>query len=152
MSNSILKADYLRNIAVEYLQHWLLTPYSWGGSDFSAIDCSGLMIEVLKSVGILPHIFDDTANGLYLRFKENIRKPPQMPILGCLIFWFRNGKAIHVEMTCDDYHVIGASGGGSRVKSISDAIRDDAFVKMRPIDYRGDIYKVCDPFLDKETP
>jgi len=151
-NSDIIRQSYLRTQAVWYLKKWLLVPYSWGGSDFSGMDCSGLIIEVLKSVGILPHEFDDTAQGLYLRFKENIRKPPQMPIMGCLVFWFNNGKAVHVEMTYDDNHVIGASGGGSRVKSISDAIRDDAYVKLRPINYRGNAYKICDPFLDEETP
>ena len=148
-AKSILKADYLRNIAVEYLQHWLLIPYSYGGSDFSGMDCSGIIIEVLKSVGILPHKLDDTAHGLYLKFKA---KQVDRGYSGCLVFWFKEGKARHVMMMCDDFHVMGACGGTGETQTLKDAIRDDAFVKMRPIDHKGDIYKICDPFLDKETP
>jgi len=148
-ANSILKADFLRNIAVEYLQHWLLVPYSWGGNDFSGMDCSGIMVEVLKSVGILPHRWDDTAHGLYLKFKDNYKDKGYM---GCLVFWFKNGKAYHVMMMVDDFHVMGASGGRSDTETTKDAIRDDAFIKMRPIDFMGDIYKICDPFEGKETP
>jgi len=111
------------------------------------MDCSGLIIEVLKSVGILPNEFDDTAHGLYLRFKD---KGIASGYAGCLAFWLKEGKAKHVEMLIDDSYVIGASGGGSKVKTIEDAIKYDAFVKMRPIGYRGDNYKICDPFLVKE--
>ena len=142
---SILKAGYLRNVAVEYLQHWLLIPYSYGGSDFSGMDCSGVIIEVLKSVGILPHKFDDTAHGLYLKFKDKI---VDRGYAGCLVFWFREGKARHVMMMVDDFHVMGACGGGGDTKTVKDAIRNDAFVKLRPINYRGDVYKICDPFLE----
>ena len=46
-------------------------------------------------------------------------------------------------------YVIGACGGGSDTKTTKDAIRDNAFVKMRPIGYDGDSYKVCDPFRDE---
>ena len=54
---------------------------------------------------------------------------------------------IHVEMMVDDLHVVGASGGGSKTKTIADAIKQNAFVKMRPVGYRGFNYKICDPFM-----
>ena len=143
----LVKQHYFRTKAVWYLQKWLLTPYSWGGNDFSSQDCSGLMIEILKSVGVLPHAFDDTAQGLYLRFKQY-----KIDYLnaGYLVFWFKNGKAVHVEMGIDEYHVIGASGGGSATLTIADAAKNDAFVKMRPVSYRGSEYKTVDPFRSIE--
>jgi len=123
-----------RELALKYIWSWLGTPYSYGGDDFSSFDCSGMVIEVLQSVGILPHKFDDTAHGLYLKFKDNL---------------FRNGKARHVMMIYEHGYVIGACGGGSDTKTTKDAIRDNAFVKMRPIGYNGDSYKICDPFGDE---
>lgn len=149
--SEIQKANYMRTKAVWYLCRWVGTYYTWGGSDPSGFDCSGLMIETLQAVGILPMPFDHTANGLYLMLKN--KTPPPKAYAGCLVFWFKEGRAIHVEMMIDDYHTIGASGGGSKTLTRADAIRHDAFVKMRPVGYRGDNYKICDPFLvDKETP
>lgn len=144
MANSILKSYYLRRRAVSYLQSWLGTPYLWAGDDFSGFDCSGLVLEVLKSVGLVKHGIDVTANYLYLTFKKHEKNKGGM---GCLVFWFRGDTAIHVEMMVDGLHVVGASGGGSKTKTIADAIKHNAFVKMRPIDYRGKDYRICDPFM-----
>ena len=135
-----------RSRAVWYLKKFLLTPYLWGGDDFSGFDCSGLVIEVLQGVGTLPHGSDFTADQLYKRFEPSgitgqLRR-------GCLVFWFRNNKATHVEMLIDRKRTIGASGGGSATTTKDDAIRDNAFVKMRPIDYRGKSYKIVDPFKE----
>ena len=137
-----------RELAVKYLWHWLGTPYSYGGDDFSSMDCSGIVIEILQSVGILPHQYDNTAHGLYLKYKDNLVEGDKVRP-GCLVFWFRNGKARHVMMLYTYGYVIGACGGGSDTKTIKDAIRDNAFIKMRPIGYDGDSYKICDPFGDE---
>lgn len=134
----------MRELAVKYLWNWLGIPYHWGGDNgLQGWDCSGLIIEVLQATGVLQHNFDDTAHGLYLRFKD---KKTEKGYTGCLVFWFKDGKAIHIEMMIDENCVIGASGGGSKVKSLADAIKQNAFVKMRPLGYRGDNYKICDPF------
>lgn len=144
MTNSILKSYYLRRRVVSYLQCWIGTPYLWAGDDFSGFDCSGLVLEVLKSVGLVKHSIDVTANYLYLTFYKQKKKKGGA---GCLVFWFKGNVAIHVEMMVDELHVVGASGGGSKTKTIADAIKHNAFVKMRPISYRGDNYKICDPFM-----
>ena len=57
-------------------------------------------------------------------------------------------RIIHVEMLIDEYFTIGASGGGSRTLSIADAIKHDAFIKQRPLNYRGADYIILDPFTD----
>jgi hypothetical protein len=134
-----------RELVVKYLWHWLGIQYSYGGDDaIEGWDCSGMVIEVLQSIGILPHKYDNTAHGLYLKFKD-ISIPTEEGYAGCLAFWFKNGRARHVMMMCDEAHVIGACGGGGNTKTTKDAIRDNAFVKMRPITYAGDGYKICDP-------
>ena len=136
----------LRNRAVLYLEKWIGTAYSWAGDDaIGGFDCSGLCLEVLQSVGLIKHGLDMTADMLYRKYKDRTRARGYK---GCLVFWLNNvqTKATHIEMMIDDFHVIGASGGGSRTKTIADAIRDNAFVKMRPLGYRGLNYKICDPF------
>ena len=136
----------LRDKAVDYLQRWIGTVYSWAGDDaIGGFDCSGLIVEVLQAVGLIPHKSDYSANALYGIFKDRKR---ERGYKGCLVFWMNStqDRMIHVEMMVDDYHVVGASGGGSKTKTIADAIRDNAFVKMRPLGYRGLNYKICDPF------
>ena len=153
-SNFLLES-YYRAKAVEYIQHWIGTPYSWGGDDFSSFDCSGLVVEVLKSIGKFYDYEDYSADALYQKYKDN----PARPFSGCLVFWFnQGGKAVHVGMMIDKYFLIHASGGGSKVKTVSDAIDKNAYVMMRELQkvarfrqgHYGQDYKVVDPFEPKK--
>ena len=132
-----------RRRAVVYLQKWIGHFYLWGGDDPSGFDCSGLILEVLKSVGLTRPNLDMTASNLYWLFNKPQKSKPGS---GKLVFWFREAKVIHVEMMIDNSHVVGASGGGSATKTIADAVKHNAFVKMRPLNYRGTNFKICDPF------
>ena len=154
--SSFLLESYYRAKAVEYIQHWIGTPYSWGGDDFSSFDCSGLVVEVLKSIGKFYDYEDYSADALYQKYKHNEVKKP---FSGCLILWFnKEGKAVHVGMMVDEHFLVHASGGGSRVKTVSDAIDKNAYVMMREFKkvarYRkqsyGQDYKIVDPFKLKK--
>ena len=138
--------DYPRNKAVEYIQRFIGKPYIWGGQGPDGFDCSGLIIEVLRAVGKIGPSEDLNANSLYKKFHNG--REEKLAYHGCLVFWFKKYLAIHVEMLIDNFHTVGASGGGSRTITLGDAARDDAFVKMRPIGYRGDRYKIIDPFKE----
>jgi len=108
-------------------------PYRWGGDDtIEGFDCSGMCIEILKSVGILPRSGDWTAQALFNKFIDNVRLEPQ---LGCLAFWHGNNaeRIIHIEFCIDTQHTIGASGGGSATTSADAAADKNAYVKVRPI-------------------
>jgi len=151
MTNQKLEADYLRTTAVWYLRQFIGLPYHWGGDDpIEGFDCSGLIHEVLQAVGLEHRGFDSTAANLYLQFKP---KTVDKGYTGCLVFWHiqwqGEERIVHVEMMIDDKFCIGASGGGSKVNSLDDAIRENAFIKMNPINYRGVQYYICDPFLVK---
>ncbi len=143
---------YIRDLAVKYLWKWIGTKYHYGGDDaMIGWDCSGLMVEILQAVGILEganqNYKDWTAHGLYLKFKDNI---PITPIQnGCLIFWFRNGKAIHVGMMVNSDFCISSASGNEKTVTIEEAIKQNAFVKLRHMKYRGDSYKIVDPFKKK---
>lgn len=143
--NSILRQAYLRELAVRYAWHWIGTPYAWGGDDFSAFDCSGFVSEILQALGVLPHGVRKTAQGLYEIFKPFV---VAAGYAGCLAFWLDDqDEAAHVMLMADDRHVIGASGGGSATKTREDAIRQNAFIKIRPLSYRGGKLVIIDPFL-----
>ena len=141
-----LKQQFLRAAAVRYAWTFLGLPYRWGGNDtIYGFDCSGLIVEVLQGVGLLLHGTDMTANGFYLRYKNHV---VAKGYAGCLVLWFNPaGLATHIEMMVDDYHTIGASGGGSSTTSTDAAADSNAFVKMRPLGYRGGNFKLVDPFL-----
>ena len=140
---------YVRDLAVKYLWHWIGTKYHYGGDDsILGFDCSGLIVEILQAVGILEganqNYKDWTAHGLYLKFKDKI---PTVATEGCLIFWFRNGKAVHVGMLVESDFCISSASGDENTTTTEEAIKRNAFVKLRPNTYRGTSYKIVDPFL-----
>lgn len=121
------------NLAREVAMSLHGLPYRWGGDDpGTGFDCSGYIIEILKSVGRLPRSGDWTAHALWDEFAGKERDPAQ---LGCLAFWWNNAKTriIHVEFCLDSKHTIGASGGGSKTTSFEAASKSNAFIKIRPI-------------------
>jgi hypothetical protein len=115
-----------RSTATKYALSFTGTFYKWGGDDPSGFDCSGLVVELLKAVGILKRGSDYTAAQLSAMFPE-----VQKPARGCLACY--GNPVTHIEYCIDKYHTIGASGGGSATRTIEDAIRQNAFIKIRPV-------------------
>jgi cell wall-associated NlpC family hydrolase len=144
-----------RQFAVWYGESFLGTWYKWGGDDPSGIDCSGLAVEICKAVGIVPRgkAWDATADTLLNLFRKKGWEIHESDARGgCFVFWLNDtGRAIHVEMVAKHPQIsIGASGGGSRVRSVQDAIRANAFVKARPWASRRGPRVFCDPFRKEE--
>jgi cell wall-associated NlpC family hydrolase len=133
----------LKNIAEVVALSFLGRPYIWAGDDpVQGFDCSGLVIEILKSVGRLPRRGDWTAAGLAGMFTH-----VPIPDRGCLVFWENSvGRIIHVEYCLDSALSIGASGGGRSTQSSADAIRSNAYVKIRPFISRPNIAFYADPY------
>jgi hypothetical protein len=137
--------DPRRQVALKTAWSYLGKPYLWGGDDpMAGFDCSGFIVEILKSVGILPRKGDWTAQGLWDKFLEH---DLEIPYAGCLVFWESNGRVIHVEMCITSDLSIGASGGGSRTDSLQDAIDQNAYIKIRPFETRKGVKGFMDPFL-----
>ncbi|MBW1999911.1 MAG: C40 family peptidase [Deltaproteobacteria bacterium] len=90
-SEACAKRQLATRYAWSFIGHW----YRWGGDDPSGFDCSGLVIEILTAVGVLPRGYDNTSGGLYKRFQSyHVR----FPFEGCLAFWTNKaGRIIHVE-------------------------------------------------------
>jgi len=136
-----------RGLSIEVAKGFLNLPYRWGGNDpLAGFDCSGLIVEILQSVGIMARGLDYTANGLSKLYAESDLMEP-----GNLVYWDWNGDGIydHIEMIAfiDDtgeVFTIGASGGGSATTSEESAISQDAFVKIRPL--RDGWKFISDPF------
>ena len=136
-----------RDLFVNYAMRWIGTWYRWGGDDPSGFDCSGLAVECLKAVGKISRGSDFTAWGLYRYFKDR-EMEVNLPRKGCLVFWYtsNNRRIIHVEICINPRQSIGASGGGSKTLTQEDAIRHNAYIKIRPINSRTGEKLYVDPF------
>ena len=130
---NVLKAAAYRAQAVEYLKRWLFVPYRWGGDDpLAGIDCSGLIMEVLKAVGLAGEKDDLTAGGILQKFSASI---VYRPTAGVLVFWKKpDGKIVHVGMMIDDVFFVHAASGDSTTVDMEAAIRQNAYVKMRELE------------------
>ena len=127
-------------------RHYEGVPYTWGGDDPSAFDCSGLTIECFKGIGVLPRKGDWSARGLYTMWRSGM---VIIPKAGDVIFWMNaaHNDIVHVEIILNDEMSIGASGGGSRVKTLQDAIKANAFIKKRPFRSRKHIKGFFNPYI-----
>ena len=143
--NKVREWDLI-GISLRVAWQFLGLPYRWGGDDpMQGFDCSGFIIELLKSTGILSRKMDTTAHGLWMMFANN---EVAIPVEGCLVFWKRSdGRIIHVEMCIDERRSIGASGGGGTTVTIEDAIQKNAYIKIRPFRTRPHIKGFLDPFM-----
>jgi cell wall-associated NlpC family hydrolase len=142
-----------RDLALRVAWHYLGTPYIWGGDDPSGFDCSGFVIEILQSVGILPRQGDWTAASLWYLFQQGRRDLYSDYTAGDLIFWrsAENADAIiHIEMLVDQTRSIGAQGGGSANVTTADAWRRNSYVKIRPFASRSFMAGVLNPFYKLE--
>jgi cell wall-associated NlpC family hydrolase len=134
-------------LATEIAKSFLGKPYIWGGDDpIKGFDCSGFVIEILKSVGKLPYRGDWTASMLYDIFRDRTSLPEE----GCLCFLYSSGRPYiyHVMYLISSEFVIGASGGGSSTLTTEDAIKKNAYIKIRPL-MRYSNKLVVNPFKER---
>lgn len=137
----------MRQTASKIAWLFLGLPYRWGGDDpMTGFDCSGFVIELLKSVGILPVGFDTTADGLWKMYRD---REVGRPRDGCLVFYGKDGYASHVEYCINGLLSIGASGGRSTTTDLPAAVKQNAYIKVRPTCHRKDVIGYADPFLPK---
>jgi D-gamma-glutamyl-meso-diaminopimelic acid endopeptidase CwlS len=141
-TKEMTKEEKSLEIMTKIMWSYVGTPYIWGGDDFSGFDCSGLMVEGLRGVGKMIRK-DSSAQGLWGMMNEwEVDEPSE----GCLIFYGSNkhNGITHVEYAISEWHMIGASGGGSKTKTRQDAIDQNAYVKVKPI--RAGYVAIVKPF------
>ncbi len=140
-----------RDEFVQYLERFIGTVYRYSGDDpMTGFDCSGLVVEGLQSRGKIRHGSDYTADGLFKVALASAKRIPASTagsVRGALVgYQDATGKVIHVEASRGDGTVIGAIGGGAKTLTIGDAAASNAFVKIRPIGYRGQPSIAVDPW------
>ena len=128
----------VKPLVLEYAKSFYGVLYRWGGASPKGIDCSGLVVELLISGGVLPNGFDTTAQGLYGKYAKEW--PVLLyPVPGAVNFYGKSLERIsHVSFCMDNSLCIEAGGGDSETRTPEDAALKGAFVRLRPIKYRKD--------------
>lgn len=126
---------------VEYATSFVGLPYRWGGDDpMAGFDCSGLVQEILASVGEDP-AGDQTAHTLYRHFSRHGYTPPENEWrAGDLAFFGTQQKIRHVGFCVDSFRMVEAGGGGSNIHTLQDAEQANAYIRIRPVKQRTDFY------------
>lgn len=141
-----LHPDDLRDAVMYVYESYLNTPYRWGGDDpLEGVDCSGLVLEGTRAVGLTEREKDYKAHELlHVKFRDLPRATIESELKrGMLVFWNgADGRVRHVEIVWAVWMLagtralvltIGASGGGSRTTDRAEAARANAYVKIRRI-------------------
>ena len=131
----------MKELFISYAFSMLNVPYIYGGNcSLTGLDCSGYVIECLKSVGANPR-GDMTSQDLfdYLTMKQRYPYYPTDIKRGDILFFGGDVYGVsHVAIALDTKHMIEAGGGDSTTKTIDDAVKRNAKVRIRPIDNRTD--------------
>lgn len=139
--------DWKDEILYSYAVSLLNKPYVFGGQNgIVGYDCSGLVVELMQSCGMLPHKVDHTANSLFDYFERGRATYISRPRFGALVFFGKSKKEIsHVGFCLDRYRMIEAGGGDSTTLNQNDAIRANAFIRVRPVEVRSDLQAILMP-------
>jgi cell wall-associated NlpC family hydrolase len=128
-------------LAYQYALTLLGTPYIWGGnSPIMGLDCSGKSILILQSQALLPYPWDGRVGNIYRYLLNHGGTSIAKPQRGAFVFFGKSFTDMsHIGFCVNPLVMIHAGGGDSSVKTLADAIKKQAFVKMQPIHYRRDI-------------
>lgn len=132
--------DWILAAALQFLGK----PYLWSGQGPNGYDCSGLVREVLAPTMVLPK--DDlNSQGMHdwlLKTGAHIGSLES----GALAFYGADDHSItHVALLLSPDIIIEAAGGDHTTTSVEQAIKQNAFVKLRNINYRKDLVSVLMP-------
>ncbi len=129
----------------DYAISFVGLPYRWGGSNpISGFDCSGLVKEILRSQGLIP-VGDLNSQAIYDHFNDTDGYSSTAG-LGALAFYGKGVTQInHVAFMLNKDCCIGADSGDHTTVDRATADKMNAFVKVRPVDYRKDLVAIIMP-------
>lgn len=120
---------------INYASRFLGTPYIYGGNTpHRGLDCSGLIMEVLKAFCVVHSRDDMTAQQIYQRLlRDNKNTAPQIEVGQILFFGRSTSEITHTGIAISTKRMIEAGGGGANVVSAEMADKFGAFVRIRQI-------------------
>lgn len=136
----------MKELTYDLIRSFLNKPYIWVGKNpVVGMDCSGLVCELLQSTGILKNNEEYNAQTLYAKFMgDSIHQ--DLPEFGSLIFFGKDFQDIsHVGFGLNNMQMIEAGGGTEITTDPSVAVRQNAFVKIRPFNHRKDFLGILKP-------
>lgn len=124
-------------------------PYKWGGNNpLEGLDCSGFAQILGRAAGIDPP-GDQTAQAFSDKLAHH-GKWLGAPQRGAFLFYGESlKKIIHVAYALNPYQIAEAGGGGSHVRTLEDAIKYNAYVRVRHVDERRDRAGIIMPDYSK---
>ena len=130
----------LQLLTLQYALSFLGLPYIYGGnSALNGFDCSGLVVEILKSDGKFPNNSDASSASLW-KYLKNIGWGETLKHdFGNLYFYGTKSKINHVAYGIGDGKIIEAAGGDSTTTTRAKAAAKDANVRLRMFNYRADL-------------
>jgi cell wall-associated NlpC family hydrolase len=149
--------DRLDILDVLVFKLWGL-PYRWAGSNaVEGFDCSGGVLELLKSVDLWPAREDTTAQGLYTHFKRpehGLELPfDGDPSFGTLVFFGASlSKISHVGMALNDELMFEFGGGDHTTTTEAMAAKMNAYGRIRPFHSRKDLLAFVMPLGLQSSP
>lgn len=125
---------------------FLNKPYLWGRKNpIYGMDCSGLVCELLQSLGMLKSNDEYNAQSLCALFMKTSDEVDQ-PEFGSLIFFGKEIQSItHVGFGLNHLQMIEAGGGGAATVNAEIAEKSNAYVKIRPFNHRSDLVTILNP-------
>lgn len=113
---------------VDSAKSYMGTPYIWGGSTKSGMDCSGFVYNALKNAGY--NVDRTTADG-YRSRGTIVKKSDLQP--GDLVFYGKDNYASHIGIYIGNGQIIHSSGGRANTAS-----NPGKGVTTSGLDYRND--------------
>jgi cell wall-associated NlpC family hydrolase len=119
---------------------WVGTPYQWGGFSANGIDCSALVVKSFHNAGI--YIQNMNSQQLFYWTKTIEGAYSCDPKSDCLLFYGKDSDSItHVAIALNEALLIEAGGAGRNSLQMTreELLKNDARVRVRPINHRKDL-------------
>lgn len=117
-----IKAEKTRTVIIQHALSWRGVPYRWGGENRTGIDCSALVQEVFRPLGV------ELPRTSYEQFRTGVGLPMSQLLPGDLVFFSTNGPgASHVGIYLGDQKFISATRNRVEIQSLEAAYWKKAY-------------------------